>query len=85
MLIYGATTAAGGVPILLNARKKRLLAHAAVAKRLDELAAGATEFYFEERRSLEAYPPPSSDAKMRWLGFMLTILGIAMIVMGITA
>ncbi len=83
LVFYGALSLMSGVPILLNAKKRRVVAETSVAKRLAEIAGGAEESYFEERRSLEAYPPPSSDTKMRWLGALLTVLGIASIMMGI--
>lgn len=61
------------------------MAEASVTKRLAEIAGGAEELYFEEHRSLEAYPPPSSDAKMRRFGIVLTILGFACIIMGLAS
>jgi hypothetical protein len=46
--------------------------------RLAELANGASEYYFEERRELEAYPirrPPT----IRLLGIVLVIAGTAVL------
>lgn len=82
-IFWGTLSLASGVPILLNAKKRRLMAEAADAKRLAEIAGGAEERYFEERRSLEAYPPPSSDTEMRWHGFIPIVLGLALIIMGL--
>jgi hypothetical protein len=38
------------------------------AKRLQELSAGGDEDYFEERRSLDTYPPLSKPSLWRFIG-----------------
>jgi hypothetical protein len=48
--------------------------------RLAELAAGAPERFFEERRQLEAYGP-RSGGPFRLLGVLLLIIGVAMLVL----
>lgn len=45
--------------------------------RLSELANGAPERYFEERRQLEAYGPKSSGP-FRVLGVLLLLLGLGL-------
>ena len=46
--------------------------------RLDELAAGAEERHFEERRELEAYGPDSAGPFRFW-GFLLLLLSLAIL------
>jgi hypothetical protein len=43
-------------------------------KRLSELRAGREERFFEERRSLEAYPPFAKSGTWRILGALLTVV-----------
>jgi hypothetical protein len=47
-------------------------------KRLAELADGAPERYFEERRQLKAYGP-RSGGPFRLFGFLMLVLGVAML------
>lgn len=44
------------------------------ATRMNELNAGADERYFEERRSLEAYPPRRRGLWWRLLGGLLILI-----------
>ena len=51
-------------------------------KRLNELKAGASESYFEERRQLEAYPPPehATITKLRAVSLVGLSIGAILIV-----
>jgi hypothetical protein len=51
--------------------------HTKIDKRKTELDAGAPERFFEERRTLVAYPPPASVRGWRFKGTVLMLLGIA--------
>ncbi|QWC56036.1 hypothetical protein F7D01_02010 [Erythrobacter sp. 3-20A1M] len=54
-------------------------------KRLSELKAGADEKYFEERRQLEAYPPPKhmTANKLKRVSMLGMSLGLAFILAAI--
>jgi hypothetical protein len=47
------------------------------AERLDALRAGGEEQFFEERRSLETYPPHSKPNMWRFLGGALALVILA--------
>jgi hypothetical protein len=59
-LIMGIFCLATGLPMLLIAHRTRLDAKAATDARKAELAAGASERYFEEQRTLNTYPVPET-------------------------
>ena len=80
-LMIGGTALACGLPMLFFPREERLVAEAKVLARKAELAAGADEHFFEERRSLEAYPPPKTDRKWRIKGAFLTTSGVALLLL----
>jgi hypothetical protein len=65
--------------MLFFPRKKRLEAVANVAIRKAQLAAGASERYFEEGRTLDAYPLPATDGNWRTKGAFLTACGITLL------
>ena len=50
--------------------------------RLAELRAGGQERFFEERRSLEAYPPFAKPRTWRILGGLLAAVMVASLVIG---
>jgi hypothetical protein len=68
-----------GLAMLFFPRKRRLAAQAKVADRKAQLAVGGTDRYFEEGRTLEAYPLPTTDGKWRVRGAFLTACGIALL------
>jgi hypothetical protein len=74
-LIPPALTMAAGAALLFFPRRYRQQAQRRHAGRLAELDAGAGERFFEERRSLEAYRPRSSDRAWQCLGGLLFLLG----------
>ena len=78
-LIYGGLSLASGVPMFLFPRLKREAAERAWANRLSELESGANEVIFEERRTLEAYPPYRTDRKWRIMGAALSVMGLALL------
>ena len=65
-----------GLALLFRAGPLRRSHEQERAARLTELEAGADEAFFEERRSLEAYPAPGVAA-LRWLGGALVLLSLA--------
>ncbi|MDR3571453.1 MAG: hypothetical protein P4L81_04635 [Candidatus Pacebacteria bacterium] len=81
-LVIAAFCLPSGLGMFIFPRKKRLAAEAKVRLRKQELAAGAPERYFEEGRSIEAYPLPATDAKWRIRGAFLTMCGIALLFLG---
>ena len=64
-----------GAALVWFPRRYRKRAERERAARLAELDAGADEAFFEERRSLVAYPPPRSDWTWRLLGTVVFLLG----------
>lgn len=78
MLIGIGTIITGALMFIRPARARRVW-----RKRIAELQAGAREEFFEERRSLEAYPPLSTNTKQRMFAVLLILLGAATIVIGI--
>ena len=80
----GILSLVSGIPMAVWPHRKRKAAQAAWSERLAQLDAGAEETFFEERRSLLAYPPYKSDRKMRAAGIFLVLCGIAMIALSIT-
>jgi len=81
-LVIGAFCLPAGLGMLISPRKKRLAAQAKATLRSKELAAGASERYFEERRSIDAYPLPATDAKWQIKGAFFTVLGLALLLLG---
>ena len=78
-LFIGVPTLVSGSAMLFFPRKKRLEAEAKVAIRKAQLRAGAAERYFEEGRTLDAYPLPATDGKWRSKGAFFTVCGIALL------
>jgi hypothetical protein len=78
-LFIGIPCLAFGLAMLLFPRKRRLAAEAKVLERTTQLAAGGTERYFEEGRTLKAYPLPSTDGKWRIKGAFFSAVGIMLI------
>ena len=81
-LIIGAFSLLSGAGMLIFPRRKRLAAEAKVAQRKQQLAAGEPEYYFEEGRSLDAYPLPATDMKWRVRGALLTVGGLTLLFFG---
>jgi len=79
----GALSLAAGLGMFVFPRRKRLTAEARLAERKAQLAAGASERYFEEGRSLDAYPLPTTDAKWRMRGAFFTLCGLALLVLSV--
>lgn len=67
--------AAGSLVVIVPLLKERRS-----IRRLEELRAGAPEVYFEERRSLEAYPPKGSWLP-RFIGAAIVIYYATSLVM----
>ncbi|TCM14998.1 hypothetical protein EDF56_11145 [Novosphingobium sp. PhB165] len=63
--------------------RKRAEAEAHQRRRIDQLDSGAEETFFEERRTIFAYPPPKSDTKMRINGTLQVLLGAASIALAV--
>lgn len=78
-LIMGIFCLATGLPMLLIAHRTRTEAKAATDARKAELAAGASERYFEEQRTLNTYPVPETDGKWRMRGLLFTGGGIILL------
>jgi len=78
-IIIGACAIAIGAARLLKPSQTR----ATHGDRLAALQAGAKEDYFEEQRTLEAYPPPSTDTKQRAYGMLGIVLGLGTILFGV--
>lgn len=81
-LIIAAFCLASGLGMLIFPRQQRLAAEAKVRLRKQELAAGDSERYFEEARSIDAYPLPANDTKWRLRGAILMACGIALLLLG---
>ena len=77
-LVIGAFSLFSGAGMLIFPRRKRLAAEAKVAHRKEQLAAGAPERYFEESRSLDAYPLPATEIK----GAFMTVVGLTLLLLG---
>ena len=82
-IILGVGAVLVGAPMILNPAKARQSAEAKWKRRVAELEGGAEKNFFEEHRTLKAYPPLSSDEKKRALGVLLVLLGGAEILMNI--
>jgi hypothetical protein len=82
LLSGGIIGLATGLPMLLFARRTRLAARAKAESRMAQLSAGASQRYFEEARSLIAYPLPATDEKWRTRGLVFTTGG--MILLGLS-
>lgn len=79
LLFYGSFSLISGIPMLLFPARRRHAAVKAWKHRLQDIDAGEPEQFFEERRSLEAYPPYSTDRKWRLVGAFLTFGGVLML------
>jgi hypothetical protein len=82
-LSIGVVSLASGAPMLLVPRRSREKTQAVWKSRVAELNAGADERYFEEGRTLDAYPPIATDTKKRAFGGLLVVIGLALIVMAV--
>lgn len=80
-LFIGLPALVGGAGMLLFPRARRLAAEARLARRKSQLADGEPERFFEERRTLDAYPLPATDGRWRAKGAFFTVCGAALIVM----
>ena len=67
-----------GLALILWPPPKRSKNEAKRKARLAELAEGAPERHFEERRQLEAYGPRSAGP-FRLLGGLILLIGVAML------
>jgi hypothetical protein len=81
LLFVGVPGLISGVRMLLFPHQRRLKAEGRVAHRKAQLASGEAERFFEERRTLDVYPLPSTGAKWRMRGALLTACGIALLVL----
>lgn len=77
-MLYAALALGSGLPMLLRPRGHWRRAHGAWERRRAELGAGAAERFFEEGRSLQAYPPPASPRRTQWLGAGPTLGGLVL-------
>lgn len=82
-LVIGILTLGAGLPMALSPRRKRLAAQAQHAARKAALDAGDDERFFEERRTLDAYPPARTDRGWQIKGGLLMLVGTALIVIGL--
>ena len=74
-LIQPGLQMALGLGLMWLPHKYRQRAQGRQAARLAELDAGDDEHFFEERRSLEAYPPSKSDRVWQLLGAVALLGG----------
>ena len=72
---------ATGLALLLWPRRLRSKAAEQRARRMAELDSGSEEAFFEERRTLEAYPPLGAGG-WRILGALLVLLAMALVALG---
>ena len=79
--IIGLFALVAGLPMFFVPGKKRAEAVARIANRKAELSAGADESFFEEARTIDAYPPPKTERAWRIRGAVLTLVGIASLVL----
>ena len=78
-LIIGGFSLIAGAPMLAFPSAKRFEAEARIARRKAEIDDGGSELFFEERRSLDAYPPPKTNRGWRIKGMIATLLGLVLI------
>lgn len=78
-LTIGGMCLISGASMVIFPKRKR----EAMLARKAKLAAGTSERYFEERRAIEAYPPPKTDKGWRIKGIALALLGVAAVCIGI--
>ncbi|WP_206240889.1 hypothetical protein [Novosphingobium terrae] len=71
-LLIGGVISLSGLAMLAFSRKQRL----AAVLRKAQLAAGESEAYFEEGRSIQTYP----TSAWRLRGVLLTFIGIIMLI-----
>ena len=64
-----------GLWMLIAPHRHRTAGERRHAARLAELDTGATESFFEERRSLQAYRPPRTDRGWRIIGAAMLLIG----------
>jgi hypothetical protein len=82
-LILGVGALLAGVPMVLKPGKARQDTQRAWQRRVAELESGAEETFFEEHRTLKAYPPLSSNGKKRAFGVFLVAVGASVIVLSL--
>jgi uncharacterized membrane protein HdeD (DUF308 family) len=82
-LFFGVFALLSGVPMLIFPKRRREAAQAKWATRVAEIDSGAEETFFEERRSLLAYPPYPTDRKWRIVGALFVAMGVALIALAI--
>ncbi len=75
LLLWPAAAVIGGIALALMPRLFRARARARYEQRLAARLARGTDAYFEELRSLRAYPPPARALIWRGLGGVLIALG----------
>ena len=78
-MIIGSLALIGVLPMMIFPRRKRLKAEAIISQRINDLSNGAEERYFEERRAIEAYPPPKTDRGWLIRGALLSFAGLVLI------
>lgn len=85
-LITGAIVSANGLRLVLRPQSREQLEREREA-RVAEIAAGSPERFFEEKRSLEAYPTskwePKSQRTVRVLGVISLVAGALLIGRGV--
>lgn len=82
-MLIGAFSLASGLVMLVLPRRSRLAAEAEARSRKAQLDAGAPERFFEERRSIDAYPPAPTDRRWRLKGAVFTVLGITLLALAL--
>ncbi len=80
-LVIGCLSLASGSVMLTLPRRSRLVAQSKSAARKAKLQAGAPKQFFEERRTLDAFPPTSTDRGWRLKGAFFSLLGLGLIVL----
>ncbi|MCJ2181564.1 hypothetical protein MTR62_02395 [Novosphingobium sp. 1949] len=80
-VFIGVSSIASGIAPTVWPHRRREKALHDRAERMAAIDAGAPETYFEERRTLDAYPPPRSDRRMRFLGVGQITLGTAILLL----
>lgn len=78
-LTIGGIYFVSGIGIAVFPKRKR----DAVVARNAELATGASDRFFEERRTIEAYPLPKTEKGWRIKGIAMASLGVLMICLGL--
>lgn len=73
---FGALALWRGIPMLIAPTRTCDAAAEARANRLNEIENGASERFFEERRTLEAYSPPKTKNTTLFTGIVFCVGGI---------